>query len=141
MIEFFFNEVEDFEVMEAEVSAWLISIANRYEKSIDYLEINFWNDEGLNKINKSILNHDDYTDIITIDLAGGEKTDKITGEIHISKERVEDNAKNNNVAFIDELHRVIAHGVLHLCGFDDKTDDLKAVMTNQEEIALQLRMF
>jgi probable rRNA maturation factor len=79
----------------------------------------FCNDEYLLNINKTHLNHNYYTDIITFDLS--ESSTAITGEIYISTDRVRDNATTLGVSIKEELHRVIFHGALHLCGYKDKT--------------------
>lgn len=84
-------------------------------KSINYI---FTTDKRLLEINKQYLNHDYYTDIITFDLSDSNRT---TAEVYISVDRVKENAKKNKVTFRHELYRVIFHGVLHLCGFNDKT--------------------
>lgn len=82
------------------------------------------------------LNHDTYTDIITFDLSDDE--DSVFGEIYISIDRVLDNAKRFEVSILDELLRVISHGLLHLIGYDDKTKAKKTIMTEQENICIQL---
>lgn len=83
---------------------------------IDYI---FCSDEFLLKVNRAHLDHDEYTDIITFPL----EEDPIVGEIYISIDRVRENADSFGVSFEEELHRVMIHGVLHLCGYDDHEDD------------------
>jgi len=102
---------------------------NRYEiSSLSYV---FVDDEYLLELNQKTLNHDTYTDIITFDLSDQEGI--IDGEIYISIDRVKENAKLFNVAFITEMIRVVAHGYLHLIGFKDKTLTQKEEMRKQEE--------
>lgn len=96
----------------------------------------FCSDEYLLKINKEYLNHDTYTDIITFD--SSESDDEIAGDIFISIERVRENAKKFKCKIGDELHRVMVHGVLHLCGYDDLTVDDKREMTDKENYYLGL---
>ena len=98
--------------------------------SINYI---FCTDKALLEINKQFLKHDFYTDIITFDLS---ESDEIAAEIYISVDRVRDNASLLGVSFKSELHRVIFHGALHLCGYSDKTKDQKAEMRGKEDFYL-----
>lgn len=95
----------------------------------------FCNDSFLLDINRKFLNHDTYTDIITFDLS--ESSQELSSEIYISIERVTENAIKFNANFEKELHRVIFHGVLHLCGFKDKSKTHKLKMTEQENKCLE----
>lgn len=95
----------------------------------------FCTDEFLLGLNKSYLNHDTYTDILTFDLSETEK--EVTAEIYISGERVKENAEAFNTDFEEELHRVIFHGVLHLCGYDDHTAADKKIMRRKESECLK----
>lgn len=88
-------------------------------------------------LNIEYLNHNTLTDIITFDSA--EKENEISGEIYISIERVKENASSLNSIFIDELHRVIIHGILHLCGYMDKKKEEKETMRYKEDYYLSLR--
>lgn len=97
-------------------------------KSLTYI---FCSDEYLLEINRSHLKHNYYTDIITFDLS--ETPEAITGEIYISTDRVRDNAETLCVTLKEELHRVIFHGALHLCGYKDKTPkDAKAMRAAED---------
>lgn len=98
----------------------------------------FTSDDSLLEINQKYLSHDTYTDIITFDYSE-DKT--LSGEIYISIERVRDNALRYSVNSTLELHRVMIHGILHLCGYSDKESDTKAVMTGKEDYYLSLRTF
>ncbi len=95
----------------------------------------FCSDEALLGINRQFLDHDTLTDIITFDLS--ESSTELTGEIYISAERVADNAATFKTAYDHELHRVIFHGALHLCGFKDKTKKDAAKMRAGEEACLE----
>jgi rRNA maturation RNase YbeY len=88
-------------------------------------------------MNKRFLNHDYYTDIITFDMGEG-STSKLTGEVYISVDRVQDNASRLEVTFNEELLRVIFHGVLHLCGYKDKTKSQEKEMRATEDKYLRL---
>lgn len=95
----------------------------------------FCSDSYLLNINQQYLKHDDYTDIITFPLSDG--PEGITGEIYISVDRVRENAQTFGTTFTKELHRVIFHGALHLCGYKDKSPKDKKAMTQAEDRSLQ----
>lgn len=119
-----------------EARIWLNRIARKHKKQIGQLTYVFVSDEQLWKMNKDFLQHNTYTDIITFDYS---EQHIVSGELYISIDRVRDNARNFGVAVRDELHRVMAHGLLHLCGFKDKTSKDASLMRKQEELALALR--
>lgn len=96
------------------------------EGEINYI---FCDDEYLHKLNVEFLNHDTLTDIISFDYSAGKE---LHGDIYISIERVADNAKDFKSDFIDELHRVMIHGILHYCGYKDKTEADETVMRQRE---------
>ncbi|CAI8385246.1 MAG TPA: rRNA maturation RNase YbeY [Flavobacteriaceae bacterium] len=98
----------------------------------------FCDDAYLHKLNVQFLNHDTLTDIISFDNSLGKQ---IHGEIYISIERVKENASTYRVAFLEELHRVIIHGVLHFCGYKDKSKQEQDTMTRMENKALNRRTF
>jgi probable rRNA maturation factor len=108
----------------------------REKKSLVSLFFIFCKDEYLLNINKQFLQHDDYTDIITFNLSDNINT--IEGEIYISIDRIKENATLNRVSQKEELHRVMFHGVLHLCGYKDKTPKDKKKMTTAENKCLEL---
>lgn len=114
---------------------FLVLLCKMEHKAIDEISFVFCSDEYLLSINQQFLNHDTYTDIISFDytVKGG----SIKGEIYISAERVRDNAKRFESSFIYELHRVIFHGVLHLCGYKDKLKADQTVMRAKEEFYLR----
>ena len=107
------------------IKAVFVSEGKRFEE-INYI---FCDDEYLLKINKEYLNHDYYTDIITFD---NSVSSLIMSDIYISVERVKENASHYVVDFMDELKRVMIHGVLHLCGYKDKTTEEQELMTVKE---------
>lgn len=139
MIQINFYEINEFDISESEIERWLDSIAGRYSKRLEFLDITLCSDDFLREMNKNHLQHDYYTDILTFDLS--ETTSTIIGEIYISLDRVKENANELNLSWIDELHRVIAHGLLHMCGFSDSDEVSKSEMRQEEDVALALRMF
>ena len=104
-------------------------------KKVGEIGYMFCSDNYLIEVNRSYLNHDTYTDIITFDYVEG---DLVSGDIMISIDRVKENAVTFNTSFENELHRVIIHGVLHLLGQGDKTKDEAAMMRKREAEALDL---
>ena len=120
-----------------ELSVFLDTLVRNHVAGIKKVHINyvFCKDEYLLQINKEFLEHDTYTDIITFDLS--EKSTEIEAEIYISVERVNDNAEKFITTYEQELHRVIFHGALHLCGFKDKKEIEKKEMRRQEHLCLK----
>jgi rRNA maturation RNase YbeY len=114
--------------------SWLAAIASSEKKKIKNLVYNFCSDEELLQINQQFLKHNTYTDIITFDYS---EKDFISGEIYISIERVEENATKEIVSFEEELIRVIAHGLLHLSGYKDKSAPHKKTMQLAENKAIK----
>lgn len=115
---------------------FIVSIFKKQRKSLAELQYIFCSDPYLLEINRQFLHHDFYTDIITFDLS--EKGQSINAEIYISVDRVRDNALNFDSTVKKELHRVIFHGALHLCGFKDKTPEEAREMRKMEEKCLNL---
>ncbi|UGS23684.1 rRNA maturation RNase YbeY [Flavobacterium channae] len=131
-----FNYETDFELdNEAQYEDWISRIIE--SEGFDEGEINyiFCDDDYLHKINVEYLDHDTLTDIISFDYTVG---NLIQGDIFISVERVQDNAKDFNVSFEEELKRVLSHGVLHYCGYKDKSLEDEAVMRSKEEEKMQM---
>ena len=126
----------DFELPELEkVRFWVAEVVRLRGKSVGNISYLFCDDEYILGVNRQYLDHDTYTDIITFDyVAGG----LISGDILISVDRVGENAKQFDVPFVQELHRVIIHGVLHLLGQGDKSPAEAVEMRRQEEEALNL---
>ena len=121
MIRYFVEDVEFQVPFPQKTRRWLNTVALAEGFQIAELNYIFCSDEYLHKINVEYLEHDTYTDIITFDNSEEEKI--ISGDIFVSVERVEDNARSLNVIFQDELARVMVHGVLHLAGYLDETDE------------------
>jgi probable rRNA maturation factor len=118
------------------LKAFIFSLFKKEKKKLGQLDYIFCSDEYLLKINIAHLNHNFYTDIITFDLSDDKK--KITGEIYISIDRIKENAVIYKTSFKQELHRVILHGALHLCGYRDKTKAESKEMRRMEDIYLSL---
>jgi len=118
---------------------WLAKVFMAEGRNLESLSIILCSDEYLYKLNKQFLKHLTYTDIITFDQSTSKSS--ISGELYISIDRIKDNAKNLNVNVLDEIHRVIVHGSLHLCGYGDKDAKSKAKMTSSENFYLAERRF
>ena len=115
---------------------WIQKVVRNEGKQLGELSYVFCDDNFLHTINVEFLNHDTLTDVISFDYTQG---DVVGGEIYISTERVADNAKDLNIAFTDELDRVIVHGLLHFCGYSDKSDLDKEKMRELEDFYLARR--
>jgi len=118
------------------LKSWIKDSTQNENCSVGNLTYVFCSDEHLLNMNKEHLNHNYYTDIITFSY-NVEK--QISGDFFISIDRVDENANQQNSKFTDELHRVLIHGVLHLVGYNDKTDLQQAEMTSKEDYYLNLR--
>lgn len=128
MIEFYSEN--NFELSDKDkIQTWLGRVIGSEGKETGELTYVFCNDQQLLKLNKEFLNHDTLTDIITFDYTLG---NEIHGEIYISTDRVEENAGEFEVSFMNELSRVMVHGILHLCGYKDKSEEEKNQMRNKE---------
>lgn len=130
-----FNYETDFKLRnEDQLSAWILNTISSENRKIEEINYVFCDDEYLLKLNVEFLNHDTLTDIISFDYSIGKI---IQGDIFISIERVKDNARDFNVSFEDELHRVMVHGVLHYCGFKDKSEADAKLMREKENFYLK----
>jgi len=129
---FIFNFIDvRFDFNRDVIENWLYKVIQSEQKSVGQITYVFCNDQYLLDINQRFLNHDTYTDIITFDNTIG---DAIGGDIFISSDRVMENASSFKVSFEEELLRVLVHGVLHLCGFKDKSDvDSKLMRAKENE--------
>lgn len=116
------------------LKAFLSSLFSASTLTLRELSYVFTTDERLLQINQEFLNHDTYTDIITFDLSDSNQA--ISGEVYISWDRVQENALHHNASTIEELHRVIFHGALHLCGMKDKSASEKKAMRLAENQCL-----
>lgn len=131
-----FNYETDFELdSEEQISKWITDTIFSEEYKLEEINYVFCDDAYLHKLNVEFLNHDTLTDIISFDYSIGKI---IQGDIFISVERVKDNAKDFEATFEEELHRVIIHGILHYCGYKDKTEEDAKVMREKENHYLQL---
>ena len=117
------------------IRAWIRSSIASENKKPGTIDFNFCTDEKLLEINREYLQHDYYTDIITFDFTEG---DIISGDIYISLDRVKDNSLTHKTSYTNELMRVLIHGILHLCGYKDKTRKDTALMREKEEHYLSL---
>jgi probable rRNA maturation factor len=134
MIQFFIEDV-DFKVPHPrQTKSWLQSIIKAEGFTLNQLNYIFCSDEYLLNVNRQYLDHDFYTDIITFD--NSEDEGRIEGDIFISIDRVRDNAQELNKSFEEELRRVLAHGILHLVGYDDIDDDQELEMRDKEDFYL-----
>ena len=134
-----FNSESVFKIEDTKaLSHWISEIILHENHELGDLTYVFCDDAYLHKLNLQFLNHDTFTDIISFDNSLGKQ---IHGEIYISVERVKENAGTYQVAFLEELHRVIIHGVLHFCGYKDKTKKQQETMSCKENEALDLRTF
>ncbi|MBS1779532.1 MAG: rRNA maturation RNase YbeY [Bacteroidetes bacterium] len=119
------------------LSAFLGTLVSKHLKKIKNSSLTyiFCNDEYLLNINQQFLNHDTFTDIVTFDLS--DNNEVLVGEIYVSVDRIRENADKFNTSYNDELHRVIFHGALHLCGFKDKTKADRETMRAMEDKCLK----
>jgi probable rRNA maturation factor len=134
LIEFHSEDI-DFELENPPLVAdWITNIIKAEDFQLQHLSFIFCSDPYLHHLNVQYLNHDTLTDIITFPYAN---PPLLEGDIFISIDRVEENAQTYHASFEGELHRVMAHGVLHLCGYSDKTPEDKTKMTEKENEALE----
>jgi len=133
---FFFNEAPIKYRLDhkTKIRQWLNTVAQQEKNQIIQLNYIFCTDEYLLKLNQEYLNHHTYTDIITFD--NSEKKESIESDVFISLDRVKENATSFKVRFAHELYRVMVHGVLHLCGYADKTKAEKEMMRSKEDFYL-----
>ena len=119
-----------------DTSAWVKAVAANYGKKVGEIAYIFVDDEEILRVNREYLQHDYYTDIITFDYTEG---DTISGDLFISLDTVRTNAEQYGKPYEEELHRVIIHGILHLCGINDKGPGEREIMEAAEDKALALR--
>lgn len=134
-ISFFYEEI-DFKLSQINKSKkWIKFIIERENFELNYINFIFCSDTYLHSINLKYLDHDTFTDIITFDYS---EQNTLEGDIYISIDRVRENAKDFHIEFESELQRVMAHGVLHMMGFGDKTQDEKTIMRQKEDSCISL---
>ncbi len=122
-------------IKKRKTSSWIKVIAETHGKTVGDIGYVFCSDEKILEVNRQYLQHDYYTDIITFDYSEG---NVISGDLYISLDTVKSNAETFKADYEQELYRVIIHGVLHLCGIDDKTPEDQSLMTKCEDQALAI---
>ena len=122
-------------IKKREMNAWIKAVAQKYGRRVGDIGYMFVSDEKILEVNRQYLGHDYYTDIITFDYDEG---DRINGDIVISLDTVATNAEQYGKTYEDELHRVIIHGILHLCGINDKGPGEREMMEAAENEALAM---
>jgi rRNA maturation RNase YbeY len=138
MIQYIAENVKMPALRKQRINRWIKEIADGYGKKTGDIAYVFCDDQKILEVNNQYLEHDYYTDIITFDYTTG---NTISGDIFISLDTVKSNADEYGADFETELHRILIHGILHLCGNDDKSPELRADMTNKENKALgQLKL-
>lgn len=134
MIQYIAEDILLPDLQKNKINAWIKETASEYGKRTGEIAYIFCSDNRILEINKQYLTHDYFTDIITFDYSEGSI---ISGDIFISVETVRSNAAEFGVSFEQELLRILIHGILHLCGQDDQTPELRAEMVNKENSALE----
>lgn len=132
-INFYFEEIEEFQLDLPKSKKWIKNTISKEGSQPCDITFIFCSDDYLLEINRQYLDHDYYTDIITFDYVEG---DLISGDIFISVDRVRENAATFGVSFLNELNRIVIHGVLHLLGYKDKEPEEKELMTTKEDTYL-----
>ena len=132
-IEFFFEDIPDFDIRRYKFDIYIKELIKKETKKSGNISIIFCSDSYLLDINKQYLNHNYLTDIITFDYV---ENDLISGDLFISIDRIKENAKLFDNEFINELYRVIFHGILHLIGYKDKNEEDKKIMRKREDYYL-----
>ena len=136
MITFYSEDIALPAIDQAKVSDWIRRVAATYGKRTGDISYIFCSDEKILEVNRQYLQHDYYTDIITFDYTVG---NKISGDLFISLDTVRTNAEQFGSSYDEELHRTIIHGILHLCGINDKGPGEREIMEANENKALAMR--
>ena len=123
-------------IKKRETTAWIKAVADTYGKKVGEIAYIFCSDEKILEVNRQYLQHDYYTDIITFDYCEGKK---LSGDLFISLDTVRTSAVQFDAAYETELYRVIIHGILHLCGINDKGPGEREIMEAAENKALEMR--
>jgi rRNA maturation RNase YbeY len=134
-ISYFAEDVKMPAIPKRKITSWIKTVASGLGYKVGDVSYVFCSDNYILKVNKDYLQHDYYTDIITFDYT---EKDIISGDIFISTDTVASNSEKFGTRFEDELHRVIIHGILHLCGIKDKKPEERAFMEENENKALEL---
>lgn len=123
-------------IKKRETTEWIKAVAATYEKRVGEIAYIFCSDEKILEVNRQYLQHDYYTDIITFDYCEG---NRLSGDLFISLDTVKTNAEQFQTTYEEELHRTIIHGILHLCGINDKGPGEREIMEAAENKALAMR--
>lgn len=134
-INYYAEDIEAPAIDRRATTRWITDVAALYGKRCGDISYIFCSDEKILEVNRTYLEHDYYTDIITFDYTS---SSRIGGDLFISLDTVRSNAELFGAPYEEELKRVIIHGILHLCGINDKSDEQQAEMTREENRALQL---
>ncbi len=135
MVDINYEEVENLGLSPDFFVEWFTKTVEQEGKILDEIALIFCTDDYLLEINQQHLGHDYYTDIVTFDYCWD---NHVSGDLFISLDRVRDNAEQFKTDFMNELHRVIIHGVLHLCGYKDKSEEEESLMRSKENSALSI---
>lgn len=135
-ISYYAEEVSFPAIKKRETSEWIRRVAEKHDKKCGDIAYIFCSDEKILAVNREYLQHDYYTDIITFDYTQG---NRISGDIFISIDTVSSNAEEYHTSLDEEIHRIIIHGILHLCGINDKGEGEREIMTAHENDALKMR--
>ena len=135
-ISFYAEDIELPAIKKEAVSNWIRRVAETYGKKTGDISYIFCSDEKILEVNRQYLQHDYYTDIITFDYCEG---DRLSGDLFISLDTIRTNAEQFGTSYENELHRVIIHGILHLCGINDKGPGEREIMEGAENKALSIR--
>lgn len=136
MVELFYEQTTDLGLDSVFFMSWLSRVSTNENKELGDINLIFCSDDYLLEMNQQHLSHDYFTDIITFDYSFDSL---VAGDLFISVDRIRENASDLSVSFEDELHRVCCHGVLHLCGYSDKTENDQILMRSKEDAALMMR--
>ena len=136
MITYSTENVKSPNIKRRETTAWIRRVASTYKRKVGEIGYLFCDDEHILQVNREYLGHDYYTDIITFDYC---EDDVLNGDLVISLDTVRTNAEKFHKPYEEELHRVIIHGVLHLCGLNDKGPGEREIMEAAEDRALSMR--
>lgn len=139
MVELHIEDVAEIPGINSEfLFAWFAQVCSVEEKELGDVNVILCSDDYLLEMNRTHLDHDYYTDIITFDYTDGSV---VSGDLFISVDRVRENAQDLSLDFMDELNRVCVHGLLHLCGYKDKSESDEVIMRSKENEMLDLRKF
>jgi len=135
-VHFYFEKVGLTLKERGKLKCFINSLIAKEKKNLNNLNYIFCNDNALLEINRKYLNHNFYTDVISFDLSSSRK--EILADIYISVDRIRENAKSFKITMEEELHRVMLHGLLHLCGYNDKTEVQRKLIREKEDFYLNL---